>query len=87
MAYNRLNHLKKVLAIQDIWQEFGRYGKGYSDVWVFKNKVKDQYWISMSTFYKYLEIPAKKQIKEIEARQVECTRQAAECAKQAKLFE
>jgi len=67
MAYNRLNHLQKVIAIQNIWQEYGRYGKGYSDVWVYRNKIKDVYYISMRTFYSYLEIPAKKQIKEIEA--------------------
>lgn len=75
MAYNRLNYLKKVLEVQQIWQEFGRGGLGYSDVWVFRNKIHDVYHISMSTFYHYLEIPAKKQIKEIEAKRNQPTNQ------------
>jgi len=75
MAYNRLNYLKRVLEVQDVWQEYGRGGKGYTDVWVYRNKIRDVFHISMRTFYHYLDIPAKKQIKEIEAQRAQRAQQ------------
>jgi len=85
MAYNRLNHLKKVLEIQEIWNEYNRNGKGHTDVWIFRNMIRDKYFISMGTFYNYLSIPAKKQIKEIEAAQL--AEKENPCIKQKSLFQ
>jgi hypothetical protein len=63
MAYNKINFYERVAEIQDIVREHSAKGVPYS--WVYRNLIKHQYHISVSTFYNYLGIPARAKLKEL----------------------
>lgn len=65
MAYNRINHLKKIKRIQDIYM---KYKEDYvTNRFIFNRHIKPFYDISESTFYNYLNIKnPSKQIEKIE---------------------
>jgi len=63
MAYNKQNHLKKIIDIQNIYLEHN--AKGVSGEFIYKRMISQVYKISRSTFYKYLAINAKKELKEL----------------------
>lgn len=60
MTYNKKNLLVKIIEIQDIVLRERR--KGVSQVYVYNTYVKDQYYISYSTFNNYLARNAKKEL-------------------------
>jgi hypothetical protein len=62
MAYNNLNVLKRAVEIQTIVLEHKK--KGVSQIWVFKNVIRERFLISYSTFNRSLSINAKKELKE-----------------------
>ncbi len=64
MAYNRKNILTRVLEIQELYSEKSKLG--ISNVKIFNNHIFPKYKISMRTFYEYLAIPAKRDLKKIE---------------------
>ena len=64
MAYSRKNLLQRIIDIQDITLE--HTAKGVTQEYVFKNIVFPTYRISKRTYYTYLAIPAKKELKDIE---------------------
>ena len=64
MVYNRINLLKRIIKIQDIVKEHTR--RGVSQIWVYKNVVKDTYCISYSTFNNYLAYPAGMELKRLQ---------------------
>lgn len=64
MAYNRKNILKRVIEIQSLTLE--QTNRGVTQEWVFNNIVFPTYLISRATYYRYLGMNAKKQLKEIE---------------------
>ena len=66
MAYNRENFLEKVIVIQKIYLEY--YDGGLSNRAIFKLHIKPRFVnITERTFYKYLAINAKKELKELKA--------------------
>jgi hypothetical protein len=64
MSYNKLNHLKKIIDIQNIYLEHN--AKGVSGEFIYKRMINPVYKVSRATFYKYLAINAKKELKEID---------------------
>ncbi len=66
MAYNKIFYYKKIVEIQEITL-LEQKNNGSTLKWIYENKIKDIYHISYSTYSKYLGIPAKKKLKELEA--------------------
>lgn len=55
----RINYLKTAIKIQDIAKEYGKTGKGYTNRWIYRNKIDvPEFDIDMSygTFNNYLGI-------------------------------
>ena len=67
ISKGRLQHLKKVLAVQEIYMEHS--GKGYSATSIFRNHIQDNFFISLRTFWRYLGINAKREIRLLEEKQ------------------
>lgn len=61
MAYNRRNYLVRIIDIQNITLEHQK--RGATRRWIFINVIKPNYYISESTYRKYLGINAKRLIK------------------------
>lgn len=61
MAYNSINHLRKVIAIQNITLEYK--DKGCTQEWIYKKLIFPVYSISRRTYYKYLGMNAKAMLK------------------------
>jgi 2-phospho-L-lactate guanylyltransferase (CobY/MobA/RfbA family) len=61
MAYNKKNLLVKIIEIQDIVLRERKKG-GISQVYIYNTYVKNQYYISSSTFNNYLARNAKKEM-------------------------
>lgn len=61
MAYNRKNYLQRVLRVQEVYLKFK--DKGLDNEEIFKRYISPNFFISRSTFYEYLAIPAAKELK------------------------
>lgn len=59
-----INHYTRVLAIQNIYQEYHTMGVTNEKIW--EKYVFPTYRIGRSTFYEYLTIPAKAKLRELE---------------------
>lgn len=68
MAYNRRLLLEKVCEIQRITLEHTK--RGVTQKYVYENYVKDQFFISRSTYYNYLEMPAKRELTLLKQKQL-----------------
>ena len=66
MAFNKKNFYLKVLQIQKIALDYQE--KGASKEWIYKNMIEPNYYISQRSFYLYLTINARKEIKLVESR-------------------
>ena len=64
MAYNRKNHLTNVLFVQEFYKEQNK--KGIPNTKIVENLKEHNIHISLATFYNYLQIPAKRDLKRIE---------------------
>lgn len=64
MAYNRKNHLKIVLFVQEYYKE--QHLKGIPNTKIVENLKEHNIHISLATFYNYLAIPAQRDLKRIE---------------------
>ncbi|WP_370860935.1 hypothetical protein [Parabacteroides faecis] len=62
MGYDNSNLLSKIAKIQSIVLENKK--KGLSQKWIYENQIKDQFYISYSSFNRYLGINAKAELKE-----------------------
>ena len=65
MSYSKRNLLLRIIEIQDIVLEYK--GKGATQTWVYNNIIFPKYSISHRTFYTYLSINARKDIRKVEA--------------------
>jgi hypothetical protein len=61
MAYNKRNQLRRIVDIQNITLEYKQ--KGCSQEWIFQKLIHPSYTISRTTFYRYLNTPAKAELK------------------------
>jgi hypothetical protein len=59
----RKNTLLKIIKIQDITLENTR--KGITQEFVYHNLIKDEFFLSKRTYYRYLSTPAKKLLKQL----------------------
>ena len=64
MAYNRKNILKRIIEIQNLTLEQTK--RGVTQEWTYCNLIFPTYLISRATYYRYLGINAKKELKEID---------------------
>lgn len=64
MAYNRVNKLTLMVDIQQMTLE--HTAKGVTQEWLFNNKIKPVYRISHATYYNYLKVNAKAELKKLE---------------------
>jgi hypothetical protein len=64
MAYNRENFLKGVLIVQDIYLQHSDSGLNNREI--FKRYVNPSYPMTERTFYEYLAINARKELKELQ---------------------
>lgn len=64
MAYTKMNVLKKIVDIQNLTLEYKK--KGVTQKWLYENVVYPTYRISRTTFYVYLNTPAKMLLKKME---------------------
>ena len=66
MAYSKKNYYKRIVKIQEITQfQFHTFGMSYKQI--FHLFVEDQFNISKRTFHQYLGVPAKRELKKMEA--------------------
>ncbi|WP_165025252.1 hypothetical protein [Dysgonomonas sp. ZJ279] len=64
MAYNKRNLYLKVIEIQDIVRKGQK--RGDSQKQIFYNEIEAEYFISIRTFYRYLEMPAHAELKKLD---------------------
>ena len=64
MAYSRKYFLLRVKAVVEIYIKYHK--EGVTNVFIYENYIRNQFGISLCTFYNYLWIPYQKLLKEIE---------------------
>ncbi len=64
MAYNKRNLYLKIIEIQDIVLKGQKRGDSQKEI--FYNEIEKVYFISMRTFYNYLDINAKAELKKLD---------------------
>lgn len=65
MAYHKANFLQKVLEVQNVFLEHKK-----EDVYtrtIYKTIIRPRFLISLSTFYSYMAINAKKELRKLES--------------------
>lgn len=66
MAYNKKNYYKTIVKIQEITQmQYHQYGLTYKEI--FHRFIEEQFNICKRTYHHYLGVPAKRELKKIEA--------------------
>jgi len=63
MAFNKKNFLMKVLVIQQI--TIDHQAKGVTKEWIYENIIFHNYFISRGTYFNYLTVNARKQLREL----------------------
>lgn len=63
-GYNPIYRLHRIAEIQQVVRIYAR--RGSSLKWIYHNLIKDRYFISMSTFSRYLGVRVKKELRELE---------------------
>lgn len=63
MAYNRENHLRKIIEIQELYVKLKK--QGLFTRTIHKEHIYPKYFITISTLYTYLATPAKRDLKRI----------------------
>lgn len=66
MAYNNYNTLRRMVEVQNIVLEHKK--RGASQIWVYENVIAPTFFISFSTFNRYLAYPAKRELREKQER-------------------
>ena len=64
---NRINYLRKVVAVQNIVLEEKK--RGVSQILVFRNVIYPRFFITEKTFYRWLGEPAKLELAELEEKE------------------
>lgn len=66
MAYNKKNYYKTIVKIQEITQiQYHQFGLSYKEIYY--RFIENQFHISKRTFHTYLGVPAKRELKKLEA--------------------
>lgn len=64
MGYNRRNILKRIIEVQNITLEHTK--RGVSQKWVYENIIFPCFYLSPATYYNYLAMNAKAELKKME---------------------
>lgn len=59
----KINFYRKVLAVQEIY--LAKKEEGITNKYVYEKHIKDRFFISIRTFYSYLPINAKRELREL----------------------
>jgi len=65
MSYNKRNKLERICEIQRITLEHTR--RGVTQKWVYDHVIYPRFLISISTFYNYLGVPARKELNKLKS--------------------
>lgn len=66
MAFNKKNYYRKIVKIQEITQmQYHTFGLSYKEIYY--KFIEEQFCISKRTYHSYLGVPAKRELKKIEA--------------------
>lgn len=66
MAYNKKNYYRTIVKIQDITQmQYHQFGLTYKEI--YHKFIEEQFNVSKRTYHSYLGVPAKRELKKIEA--------------------
>lgn len=66
MAYDKYHLLLKIIEIQELVKKEQK--RGVPQTWIYRNLVRDRFYISETTFKTYLARNAKKELKELKAK-------------------
>ena len=69
MAYSKKYFLVRVQQVNEVYLKYHR--QGATNIFIYENYVKYQFGISLVTFYRYLTIPYKSLMNEIERKEKE----------------
>jgi len=69
MAYNRKNHLLKVIEVQELYNKHKRDWNTHAGV--YREFIQPVYFISIGTLNNYLATPAKAELKKLEAKEAQ----------------
>ncbi|MEG2276653.1 MAG: hypothetical protein RSA53_05390 [Odoribacter sp.] len=64
MGYNRRNILRRIVEIQNITLEHTK--RGVSQKWVYENVIFPRFYLSVATYYNYLDINARAELRKLE---------------------
>lgn len=64
MGYNRRNILKRIIEVQNITLEHTK--RGVSQKWVYEHVIFPRFFLSPATYYNYLAVNAKAELKKLE---------------------
>lgn len=68
MAYNKINHYKKIIKVQDIVKR-EKFRNGLTQKEIYYLFIEREYHISIRTFYNWLAVPAQRELKKIQESQ------------------
>lgn len=66
-GYNKRNFILKVIKIQEITLE--HTSRGVTQAWIYREIIAPNYFISRTTYYKYLAFNAKSELKKLNSEQ------------------
>lgn len=66
MSYNKLNYLKRVIEVQNFVLNVQKEHKGLPLTRIYRDYVRERFYISYSTFNRWLGIPAKMELEKLE---------------------
>jgi hypothetical protein len=68
MSYNRVNILNKIIEVQELTLSLTR--RGVTQEWVYKNLIYPKFYLSRTTYYKYLSTNAKREMEIIRSKKL-----------------
>lgn len=69
MAFNKKNYYRKIVKIQEITQmQYHQFGLSYKEIYY--QFIEEQFSISKRTYHTYLGVPAKRELKKLEAEEI-----------------
>lgn len=60
----RVNLLNRVLKIQEAYK-LHKVHEGVTDIWIYREKIYPEFFISLKTFHTYMKMNARKELREI----------------------
>lgn len=64
MITRKKNYYLRVMDVMEVYQEYKE--KGYTNTWIYRNHIKDQFRISIKTMYSYMNVNYKRELLKIE---------------------